>query len=396
MSTNNEMDDYELFGGEPPAQGPQTVRQYPTGQGAGAAPEAGPSQGSRSTLADTAAAVARRKKESERTALMHEAMLIVGFIVVLAAGWLIWNAYNEKQKERERQRHEYEMQEQAAQAERAKQQREEELARREKIQKEKEAKAEALKKEREAQKAAEAAKREAQAKAAKASQRFKSLLAAFRGAEIDYYKNAMDAERPDKVGAEALFVCLMPGGGSGCDLYEIRTQADAPMQAVKLNEHGDPDPMEETAFAEKLKSAPSLILRDRGGLDANARTDVKAYFLDPTRAKRGLRGATNTCPAPTSDGVFSPSKEDFGALYDAARALGCTKMAFKYKVSFKGGGLADPVPVKDMGFGEELGRSAFRDAVRRSLEAKARGRRVTDADVEGVLRAGQVVFTSAR
>ena len=129
----------------------------------------------------------------------------------------------------------------------------------------------------------------AQAEAAKAVQRIKLLLSAFRGAEIDYYKNAVDAERPDKVNAEALFICLMPGGGSGCDLYEIRTKAGESMEAVRLTESGKPEPIGKEAFAEKLKASPSLILRDRG-IEMISRPDLKVYFLDPTRGKRGFAG----------------------------------------------------------------------------------------------------------
>ena len=394
MSTN-EMDDYELFGGEPPAQPPQPPKKYPTSQsaGEGAAPAPDPSRGTRSTLADTAEAVARRKKEADRSALMHEIMLIVGFLLVLAVGWFIWRAYMDRKAEMARKAHEYEMQEQAAQAERAKKERAEELARREKLQKEKDAKAAALKAEREAKRAAEEAKRAAQEKANKAVQRIKALMAAFRGAEIDYFKNAVDAENPSKVGAEALFVCLMPGGGSGCDLYEIRTKADGPMESVLLKEDGKAESIGQEAFSAKLKSTPSLILRDRGLDTGAARADVKAYFLDPTRGKRGFK---NLVPCPSADSMFSPAKEDFGSLYDAVRSLGCTKTAFKYKVSFKGGGLADPVFVKEMGLDDELGRNAFRDAVRKSLESTSRGRQVKDSDVEMVLRNGRVLFVPTR
>lgn len=388
MSTN-EMDDFELFGGEPPA---------PAAGGAAAdvseaEPAFDPNRRQRASVAETAAAVARRKKEADRSALMHEVMVIGGLVVVLGVCGFLWHSHMQKKAELERQRHEYEMQEQAAQAERAKQARAEEAARREKLQKEKEEKAEALRKEREAKRAAEEAKREAQAKAVKATQRFKALLGAFRAAEIDYFKNAVDAERPDKVGAAARFICLMPGGGSGCDLYEIETKADAPMTSVRLTETGDPEPVDEKTFADRLKATPSLVLRDRG-IEGNTRTgELKAYFLDPTRSKRGFK---TTHPAPSADAVFSPSKEDFGALYDAVRALGCSRLAFKYKVSFKGGGLADPVPVKEVGLGDDLGRAAFGEAVRRVLEAKSRGRAVRDADVETVLRTGQVVFTTVR
>lgn len=393
MNTN-EMDDFELFGGEAPVERPQQRPQRTQQETAqGGAPQADPSRGSRSTLADTAAAVARRKKESERTALVHEIMLIVGFLLVLAAGWFVWRAYMNKQAEMERRRHEYEMQEQQKQAEIAKAQQEELRAYREKLRKEKEAKDLALKKEREARLAAENAKRAEQEKARRATERIKSLLAAYRGAEIDYYKNAVDAERPDKVGAEALFVCLMPGGGSGYELYEVRTKSDGKMDTTRLNDKGAPDAVDEKTFGDMLKSVPSLILRDRGQ-DFTSRGDVKAYLLDPTRARRGLRGAVNMCPAPSADSVFSPSREDFGALYDVARTLGCSKTAFKYKVYVRGGGLSDPVFVKEMGFGEEIGRADLREAVKRSLEATSRGRRVDDAGAESVLRAARVEFRS--
>lgn len=392
---NTDMDDYELFGGEPPSTPQrQPTRTYPTAQPQEeeAAPVVDRSRGTRSTLADTAAAVARRKREADRSAIIHEILLIGGFLAVVVVAWLFYRQYMDRKAEQERLAHEYTMKEQAAQAERAKKQREEDMARREKIQKEKEAKQAALQKEREEKRAAEMAKRQAQAEAAKAVQRIKLLLSAFRGAEIDYYKNAVDAERPDKVNAEALFICLMPGGGSGCDLYEIRTKAGESMEVVRLTESGKPEPIGKEAFAEKLKASPSLILRDRG-TEMISRPDLKVYFLDPTRSKRGFR---NTASAPSADSMFSPSKEDFGALYDAVCALGCSKLAFKYKVVFRGGGLADPVFVKEVGLGEELGRNAFRDAVRKSLESSRRGRRLTDADIEQVLRAGTVVFTPTR
>ena len=55
MNTN-EMDDFELFGGEAPVEQP---RQKPQQSQQGGAPQSDPSRGSRSTLAETAAAVAR-------------------------------------------------------------------------------------------------------------------------------------------------------------------------------------------------------------------------------------------------------------------------------------------------------------------------------------------------
>lgn len=393
---SNEMDDYELFGGEPPEEPKTQQPQRMASPQAGAQPRPQSDRGGASaggtSIADTAAAVARRKQEANRTALMHELMLIVGFLAIIGVGWLVWSKYMEKQEALAKQQHEYEMAERKAQAERDEARRQEDRKRREDMERKRTEERERRAKELEARRQAAEQKRLAQESARKNLERFRAMRTMFRGAEVDYYRNAADAERPDKVGAEALFVCMFPGGGDGCDFYELRTKADGgPFESQKLVENGAPQPIAKEKFEEMLKTQPWLILRDRGQGVVGTRAETKAYLFNPTRKRRG------EIPVPDAEGSFSPTREEFGALCDAVKAIGCNKSAFKYRVEFRGGGLANPVLVKELALGEEIGRAAFREVVREELKKiQRRGHAVSSADVETALRTGRVVYTTVR
>ncbi len=366
----NDMD--KLFGGG--EESPKNNAATPEPQKAG-----------RQTIAQTAAAVSRRRRESNRTALIHETLLIIGTLLLVGGSYFAFRAYLRHKAELEERRHENAMAEKARAEEAMRRLREETAAH---FQRERE------KREREVaeQRRRQEEKRAAQEKARSQTARFREVKDVMRGATIDYFRNADDAERPGKVDGEATFLCLFPGGEDGCAFYEVRTVPGQKPAASRLSENKPPVPLPEEEFSRLAATKPYLILRERG----KARQDVKAYLVSPSKTRR----AAKNIPVPEAAATFSPAKADLGELYDAVHTLGISRLAFKYRVTFSAKELVGGVVLPQiLGLDETITRAAVANAVKRDISERARKDRYfakSLPSVDKLLEKGTLSFTAVR
>ncbi|MGN0847770.1 MAG: hypothetical protein ACI4RA_10365 [Kiritimatiellia bacterium] len=338
------------------------------------------------TIAQTAAAVSRHRRASERMSLVREVCLVAGMLLLIGGGYFALRAYLDHKAAVERLRHENLMAEKA---------RDEaaDRARREEI-----ATANQRAREEQAREMAERRRRQEEARAAEAAARnrvarFRAVKDLMRAATLDHFRNADDAERPAKVKGEATFLCLFPGDGAdGCAFYEVKTNPGGKPSASRIFEDRDPEAVSEEAFGKLAAKKPYLILRDRGG----TRNNLKAYLVVPTKARR----AASDTPVPDATGVYCPARLDFGELYDAVRALGLSRAAFKYQVEFSAKALSAPVILsKAYTLNDTVTRAAVESAVNRAIRDLARVNRRQAASLpplEDILAKGALSFRPVR
>lgn len=353
----NEMD--KLFGVKTEKLGKAVKTEPPRP----AAPK--PAAPGRSTIEQAAKAVSKRKRESERNALMHEVLIVIGTLVVVAVSFYAFRAYLRHKGELERRQHEYVLAEmaKAEEAERRRIADAEAFMKREREKRAKEqAEAERLRKEREERLAAEE-------KARGIAARFNAVKNMLRGSRIDYFRNAGDADRPSKAAEKSQFICLFPGG----DVYEVVIDPGKPVAAAVLSEKAPPEPVTEEAFARLSAKKPYVIMRDYG----EQRIEPKSYLVRPSAMRRN---SPKVHPAPSATEEFNPSKVEFGELYDTVRGIGMSRTAFKYGVVFTSKAFPDEVEIpQTFDFGRGLTRANLVREVDRAVrrfKLKHKGERI--------------------
>lgn len=315
----------------------------------------------RPTIAETAAAVARHRRESERTALFHEIALVIGGLLLVGAIALVVRYQMQRNAELERDRQEFARQQQAA----------EEAQRREAAAQQLKLEAERRKAE-EARRAAEQARREQDRKRQEEEQKlrenanfYRKALNCFRNGKIDYWRNASAADRPDKVSSEAKFLCLVPGGVSGFSLYDVFVQPGKPLAVHELSEKELPQQFDAERFSEFLKSRPCLVVRNLLGNDALSGSSPTLFFRTPVPRPKTAR-------VPDVDTSLNPSREEFGELYGAIKAFGGGQLAYQYQIDVRLKGWTQDLPIQTVRFGQEIGRDAFERSIQRALENQLR------------------------
>lgn len=344
----------------------------------------------RKSIAQAAEAVARHRRENERRALFHEILLIIGGLLIVAACAYGFIAYSRHKAAIEKQKHdqlmaEREREEKAEEARRAALNAERERQKKEKAEleaKRAREKEELLKKRQQ--------EREEEQKIRSLHERYVNVQAMLRNSIVDYWKNAPAAERPGASDKAATFVCLFPGSGNGYVFYEIRTEPGKPNRAFKLQDKQEPEPVPEADFNKLCGTSPYLVVRDLGTVSISG---GKSYFVYPAGAPRRAKNFA----VPDEAGVFNPSKEDFGELYEAIRALNMRRTAFWYRITVKSKALLNPMELpRNVYFGNEVGRQALRESIASELKnmPKRHGTRLPTADE--VLQQGRLIFTAMR
>ncbi len=367
----NEMD--KLFGGKDDAE-KTSVSTIPESKNVG-----------RPTIEQTAALVSKRRRESERIALAHEILLVIGTLLLVAGSFFAFRHYLRHKSELERQRHENVMAEKAR-AEAAERVRREETAAY--FQREREKRQRELAEQRRQQEE----RRIAQEKSRSQAARFRAVRQLMRGADVDYFRNAEADERPGKVDGEATFICVFPGGESGYVLYDVRIVPGQPSVVHRLFEDRPPEVLSETAFRNLTATKPYLILRERGG----SRAKPKAYLVFPAGSRRTAKSA----PVPKGACSYSPAKADLGELYAALEALGVTRLVFRYRVEF----FVKLLPAKvilprTFTLREEVTRGVVEKAVEQAICDLARADRKRAQELpplDKLLDAGTISFEAVR
>ena len=315
----------------------------------------------RSRIAETVAAVARHRRESERNALIHEIAVVVGGLVLVGAIALLVRYQCQRSEQLEHERQTFARQQQAA----------EEAARRE-------AAAQQLKIE-EARKRAEDARRAAEQTRLENTRKqreqeqilrdnailFRKALTCFRNGKIDYGRNASISDLPDKVTSEAKFLYLVPGGVSSFSLYDVFVRPGQPLAVRELSEKELPQDVAAEEFNRLIETTPCLTVRNFLDNPSLVGARPTLYFHSPVPRPQ-------TASIPDADTSLNPSREEFGELYGALKAIGGGQLVYTYQIDVHIPGWQQDVPIQTVRFADEIGRNAFERSIQRELENRLR------------------------
>ena len=187
----------------------------------------------------------------------------------------------------------------------------------------------------------------------------------FRGATVDYWRNAPDADRPGKSKLPLQLSALVPTDKGKVALIVMASIPGKKMSYSELSPSAGTVELSKEAFGRLTAETPFLVL-----------SGTHAYFSSATK-----KAQPTDFPPPTKDAGFNPSRMEFGKLYGEVSRLGLQMGKFRYHVSFNAKGLHAPVDVADVKFGEEVPYASFVKA----LEEKG-------FPGEAVLKLGRVYF----
>ena len=325
-------------------------------------------------IAARSAAVTRNRQKSERAALLRDVLRIVGVVVLVAGVGLIAHIKHQQTLEEERRQAQREEAERVARAkERAEREAKAEAARKERMAALKAAEAEKLKRKEEERRAREA-KIEALRVQKENVKRFHSAQERFRGASLGLLSYAPASDIPAKVQDETWFSCLVPGGRSGAELYEIRALPGKDLHVSRLDADGNAADVKIEEFNSIASKNPFLLTKGS-----------RCYYSPRDNGKWEMR-----LPVPAEGETLDPTRNDFGDLCDIIRKRGIVTSSFGYEVYFREtGGFENRILF--VPFGGTLNRSAVHSALQSTLASQgARGS--NDAAVRARLNGGRIVI----
>ena len=168
------------------------------------------------------------------------------------------------------------------------------------------------------------------------------LAHAFMNAELGYWKNALDSDRPNKAKKPLTFICLMPTRDGGKEFYELNTAPGKKMEVRRLSADDVWAEMPLATFNRAMAEHPCVM-----------KIDNRAYFCSPTKKKE------QQLLAPKKGETFRCGQADLGELYlrGAKGALG--KPRFAYEVSCRPAATKTVIPVGTFDLGTDLAREDF-------------------------------------
>lgn len=197
---------------------------------------------------------------------------------------------------------------------------------------------------------------------------FAETEALFSGATVDYWKNALPADRAGKGKPALLFTALIPDVEVGYRLLSIQMGGKGGLVAGEISPSRGLIELSRKDFDKLVAKTPYLVLREK-----------RAYFCSPGNGSL----VEKPLPLPDKGAAFDPAKAEFGALYDCLAKVKVQSPKFRYEVLLNLENLKKRVPVATVAFGETVPHGSF--------EKAARGL-VDDADtVKILLSTGSVV-----
>ena len=325
-------------------------------------------------IAARSAAVARNRQKSERAALLRDVLRIVGVIVLVAGVGFVAHIKHQQTLEVERQQALRDEAERVARAkERAEREARMDAARKERMAALKAAESEKQKHLEEGRRAHEA-KIEALRKQKENVKRFNAAQERFRGASLVLLAYAPASDIPAKVQEETWFSCLVPGGRSGVELYEIRALPGKDLHVLRLYVDGNVEEVKIDEFNGIVSKNPFLLTK--GG---------RCYYSPHDNGKWELR-----LPVPAEDETFDPACDDFGDLYDVIRKRGIAVASYGYEVYFREpGGFENRILF--VPFGKKLNRYAVSRALKKTIVVQD-SRGSGDAALRARLNGGRIVI----
>lgn len=198
------------------------------------------------------------------------------------------------------------------------------------------------------------------------------LSGRFAGATVDYWKNAVAADKPGK-DRRLTFTGLVPDGAGGPTFLEIGMGGGKPFSAKRLTPDQGPVEIDKAAFDRLIADTHYAVVREG-----------RAYLCSPGKAKK----APTAYKVPPKGGEFNPARAEFGALADCLAAVKARRPSLKYKVSLEIEKVGKTLSVATVGYGDLIPRASFERVVRTLID---------DAElIEAFLAAGKVRVQPAK
>ena len=330
-------------------------------------PSQPPSQGDEgmdpaALIAARTAAVARNRAKSERASLIHDALRIVGVLVLIggAAGIAYVKHRNRVEEERLAAEHEA-----AAQAARAKERAEADARAAARREAERAAEAEIRKKEEERREAA-ARKAEAERQRAANVKRYDTALKRFNGTSLELLSAAPPTDLPVNVIDETWYSCVVPGGQNGTVLYEVKALPGKDIHVTRLESNGDVVEVPLAEFNGIIAKSPFLMAKGS-----------HCYY-------NGQKKWVMRERVPDMSVRLDPSRVDLRDLYKFA-SINCGKRhALTYEVFFRDIGGVE-TRVLSIPFGGAFGRNDVIAGIQKAATSKVDAKAVQARLNEGSL-----------
>lgn len=173
--------------------------------------------------------------------------------------------------------------------------------------------------------------------------------AKFAGASLDYWKNAVEADRPAKGKPPLVFVGAVPDGKGGRMLFELTLEKGRPMGVKRLSAAHGATPMAKAEFERQIAGKPYLVVRDG-----------RAYYCSAVDGGK----VRESYPVPPRGKTFNPSRDEYGPLLDQLVELKVKAPSTRYEIVLELDKFKKRLPVAEIGFGEDVARASFEKAVR--------------------------------
>jgi len=198
---------------------------------------------------------------------------------------------------------------------------------------------------------------EAERTAKENSAYFEAVLAPFKKAKVDYWKNAPKEDRPEKATSDKHYVALVPAE-EGFILLNMDKKPGATMSFREVSRDGGAgNEISPAEFKELTAATPFFVLCGK-----------RVYFC--SAKKKG-----QTYAVPKKGDQFDPGREEFGGLADLTKDHGMDVVNMKYRVGFTPNEeFARPIPIAEVKFGESLSREDFFEKVKAKMVKTAERR----------------------
>lgn len=171
----------------------------------------------------------------------------------------------------------------------------------------------------------------------------------FAGATLDYWKNAVEADKPAKGKPPLVFVGAVPDGKGGRMLFELTLAHGKPLAVKRLSAAHGATSMTKAEFERQVAGKPYLVVREG-----------RAYYCSAVDGGQ----ERDSYPVPSKGKTLNPSRDEYGPLLVQLDELKVKKPSTRYEIILSLDKFKKKLPVAEIGFGEDVARASFEKVAR--------------------------------
>ena len=201
-----------------------------------------------------------------------------------------------------------------------------------------------------------AARKEKEEAARKRRDALAGIIAQVGTVSFDYWRNCPKEIRPQSVGAEKSYFCILPKDKENADILKIVAVPEKEMSVGRYDEEGELVSVSLDDFHAAIKQTAYLIL-----------SDGKGWICGVEKDKDGV-------PVTGNGSSINPAHEELGVLYDYLRTRSANVSNIDYDVYF-GDQKGFRKFVRHVRFGETVSAGDVKPLIREDLQEKADAKR---------------------